>query len=165
MTTIINQTPNLDKLANHLRESFAFLCISVKNALKAKSVHLDDAKLFIRMVIDDKLDKQKKAFHESLKKIQNFDEFFDCLHCHRFLGYLNYDLLKSFAKLAKDEDINKMFDEYEKEYIKFLKDSSSSEILSLFHQYPNLKPAAVIGLPQVGFHCIIIKYLSLVSIG
>lgn len=58
-----------------------------------------------------------------------------------------------------------MFDEYEKEYIKLLQDSSSSEVLSIFLQNPNLKLAADIGLPQVGFHFIVRKYLSLISIG
>ena len=152
MRATVDRIPNLAKVAYYLEKRFAILCISAKEVLKAKSVHLEDAKLFVRLLLDSKLSEKRKTFHASLEKVQNFDEFFIFLHHHHFLGYLNYDLLKTIAELAKDENINKQFDEYEKEYIRFLQDTSFSEILAIFHQYPDLKPTGVIGLPQVSFH-------------
>ena len=104
------------------------------------------------MLLGSKIRPKLEAFHEGLQSITNFDEFFIFLHNHRFVGYLNYVVLKGLAGLAKNEDINKHFGEYEKIYVKFLQDTSFSDILSIFRQYPDLKPAAVIGLPQVGFH-------------
>ena len=152
MRATIDRIPSLTKIAYNLEKHFAILCISAKEVLKAKSVHLEDAKLFVSVLLDSRLSEKRKTFHMSLDKVQNFDEFFKFLHRHHFLGYLNYDLLKSIAELAKDEDINKQFNEYEKEYARFLQDTSFSEILAIFHQYPDLKPTAVIGLPRVGFH-------------
>ena len=152
MRGTIDRIPSLAKVAYNLENHFAFLCISVKEVLIAKNVRLEDAKVFLRLLLDSKLSEKRNAFHKSLEKLQNFDEFFIFLHHHHFLGYLNYDLLKTIAELAKDEDINKQFDEYEKEYARFLQDTSFSEILAIFRQYPDLKPIAVIGLPQVGFH-------------
>ena len=152
MRANIDRIPNLANMAYNLEKHFAFLCISAKEVLKAKSYDLENAKLFVSVLLDSKLSEKQKTFHVSLDKVQNFDEFFKFLHRHHFLGYLNYDLLKSIAKLAKDENINKQFDQYEKEYARFLQDASFSEILAIFHQHPNLKPAAVIGFPRVVFH-------------
>lgn len=104
------------------------------------------------MLLGSKIRPKLEAFHEGLQSITSFDEFFTFLNVHRFAGYLNYDVLKSVAELAKNEDMNKQFDDYEKEYMKFLQKSSFSEVLSIFRQYPDLKPAAVIGLPQVVLH-------------
>ena len=154
MTDKIKQIPNLAKIAYHLQKSFAILCISVKEVLKTSSVHLDDAKLFIHVLLDSKIRPKLEPFHEGLQSITSFDNFIIFLHNHRFVGYLNYDILKALAGLAKNEDINKQIGEYEKEYVEFLQDASFSHVLSIFSQYPDLKPAAVIGFPYdpVGFH-------------
>ena len=148
MSATDDRIPNLALIAYNLKKKFAFLCIELKKVIKASNVCLEDARYFISLLLDNKLE----MFRESLQKVTNFDEFFTFLHVHHFAGYLNYDVLKAIAELAKDEDINKKFDDYEKECMKFLQDTSFSEVLSIFRQYPDLKPATVIGLPQAVFH-------------
>ena len=70
MRTTIDQVPNLAGLATHLKNSFVFLCISVKEVLKAKNVHLDDAKLLFVCYWMISLVSNKKLSMRVLKKFK-----------------------------------------------------------------------------------------------
>ena len=74
------------------------------------------------------------------------------LHQHDFYGYLNYVLLKEISELAKDRDIARKFEEYEKWYVKLISKATFKDIMSIFYQNPDLKPTAPIGLPIIIFH-------------
>ena len=80
---------------------------------------------------------------------------------NKFIGYLNYKLLKEFqTMLAKSEELKKHVETvgskelktdieiYERKHDEFIHSVSFNCIIDIFKEYPDLAPASHIGLPE-----------------
>ena len=70
---------------------------------------------------------------------------------HRFIGYINYSLIKVFQALAKSPLLDKRIEEYEKDYQCFLK-LSLTQVHDAFQRYPDLRPDYPVGIPKFTIH-------------
>ena len=70
---------------------------------------------------------------------------------NKYVGYLNFELIKVFQKVLKSVQLGKEIEEYEKNYIAFLKLFDFNAILDAFKQHPSLAPGSIIGLPKFKF--------------
>ena len=146
---------DLEQIARTLQTVFHKLPIAVKYSLQNNGIGLKD----VILLIDQKLkhDSRIKSkpeiekYRQELRKLTNMDDLFLFLHEHDFYGYLNYVLLKEISKLAEDESIKGKFEEYEKSYVKLISKATFKDIVSIFSQNPDLKPATPIGLPTIIF--------------
>ncbi|XP_019850967.1 PREDICTED: uncharacterized protein LOC109581353 [Amphimedon queenslandica] len=93
------------------------------------------------------------SYLELIDKIENMDEVFKFLVKNRFVGYLNYYLLKEFSskvicgdgyEMAKAEVV-----EYEKHYCQFIEKPAFCQLIEVFDENPQLNPGTVVGLPIV----------------
>lgn len=84
----------------------------------------------------------------AINSLQTIEDVFNFLFRFRFIGYLNYVLLKKLALLTEDEEIKCQFEEYEKMYVQILKTNSFRDLIVLFKKNPKLSPTAKIGLPS-----------------
>ena len=151
----IDDIRELKQIADSLQSSFHRLTYKVKDSLLTNGISLDEVKLFVDQKL--KLDIRIKGeagmdvYRHKLRKMEDMDSFFLFLYEHDFYGYLNYVLLKRIAQLAEDEKISRKFKEYEELYVKLISKATFKDIMSMFRQNPDLKPAAPIGLPNVVF--------------
>ena len=157
LLTKIDNTDNLELIADTLQRYFCLLVAAVKNALISKSVSLDDVKIVINdtltCIIRIKEEQWIKEYQRKLEGIRDISSLFkEFLLKYCFIGYLNYVLLKDISKLADDKSIDSRFIEYEKSYVKLVSNASFKNLMSIFHQRPDLKPTAPIGLPKILFH-------------
>ena len=151
----IDDTEDLDRIAERLQSSFSLLVSAVKDALMSKK--LIDVKRLVREKLTHSIyikeEEGMKEYLPKLEEIQDMDSLFDdFLLKYYFISYLNYVLLKDIGKLTGNETIASRFDEYEKAYVKLISKATFKKLMSVFHQCPNLKPTAPIGLPKVLFH-------------
>ena len=110
LLTKIDNTDNLELIADILQRYFSLLITEVKNVLMSKSVSLDDVKIVINdtltHVIHIKEEQWIKEYQRKLEGIRDISSLFkDFLLKYCFIGYLNYVLLKDISKLAEDESI------------------------------------------------------------
>ena len=151
----IEEMKDLKQIARTLQKIFWKLPIAVKHSLRNKGIELNDVILLIdQKLYHDSRTKWKQdieKYRQELRKISDMDNLFLFLHQHDFYGYLNYVLLKEISELAEDQNIASKFEEYEKSYVKLISKATFKEIMSIFNQNPDLKPAAPIGLPTVVF--------------
>ena len=153
----IHNSNDLELIADTLQRYFRLLVAAVKNALISKSISLDDVKLVINDTLTYinciKEEQWIKEYQQKLEGIKDMSSLFkDFLLKYCFIGYLNYVLLKDISKLAEDESIDSHFKEYEKSYVKLISNASFKNLMSVFHQRPDLKVTAPIGLPKILFH-------------
>ena len=84
---------------------------------------------------------------------------------NKFIGYLNYKLLKEFqTMLAKSEELKKHveivgskelktnIEIYDRKHDEFIHSVSFNCIIDVFKEYPDLAPASHIGLPEFKIH-------------
>ena len=93
------------------------------------------------------------SYLELINKITSMNEVFKFLTKNRFVGYLNYNLLKEFSsevicgngyEKAQAEVV-----EYEKHYRKFIEEPAFCQLIEVFDENPQLNPGTVVGLPIV----------------
>ena len=150
-----NAEEDLKLISEKLRREFDLLVIKVESMLKAKEIGFHDVKRFInRKLHNIHIEEEQKLaeYRQKLHGIQDMDSLFDdFLLKYYFISYLNYVLLKEISALAEDEIIASKFEEYEKSYVKLISRATFKDIVSVFHQNPDLKPTAPIGLPIIIF--------------
>ena len=151
----IDKTEDLERIADTLQSSFSLLVSAVKNALMSKN--LVDVKRLVREKLMHSIcikeEEGIKDYLQKLEEIRDMDSLFDdFLLKYYFVSYLNYVLLKDIGKSTGNETIASQFDNYEKKYVKLISKATFKKLMSVFHQCPNLKPTAPIGLPKVLFH-------------
>uniref|UniRef100_A0A1X7SU92 Uncharacterized protein n=1 Tax=Amphimedon queenslandica TaxID=400682 RepID=A0A1X7SU92_AMPQE len=93
------------------------------------------------------------SYLELINKITNMNEVFKFLIENRFVGYLNYHLLKEFSSKVICGDRYKKAQaeivEYEKHYLKFIEEPAFCQLIEVFDENPELNPGTVVGLPIV----------------
>ena len=151
----VENADDLKPIVEKLQSAFDLLVIKVEDTLKA-NVSLCDVKNFIDRKLHSiytDMDQKMAEYRQKLHGIQDMDSLFnDFLLKFYFISYLNYALLKEVSALAEDEIIASKFEEYEKSYVKLISNASFKNLISVFHQHPDLKPTAPIGLPKILFH-------------
>ena len=153
MHTRIEQVPELAVIAAGLKKKFQQLLIIVKKSLA--NVDISDVKLIISSTLVDnscRVSDTIRLYLYKLRKFEKVEEILDFLIEYRFIGYLNYGLLKEISNLTNDENISKAFKSYETEYFcKLLKSSKFNLLMQVFCEYPDLSPTTAIGLPEIMF--------------
>ena len=89
-----------------------------------------------------------RAISDTLQSMITPQNVLNFLIMGKYVGYLNFELIKAFQKVLKSDQLEKKIEEYEKNHIAFLKLFSFNAILNAFKQHPDLAPASVIGLPK-----------------
>ncbi|XP_019856402.1 PREDICTED: uncharacterized protein LOC109584928 [Amphimedon queenslandica] len=93
------------------------------------------------------------SYMEIIDKITSMNEVFKFLIKNRFIGYLNYYLLKEFSSevICGDgyEKAQAEVVEYEKHYCKFIEEPAFCQLIEVFDENPHLNPSTVVGLPIV----------------
>ena len=147
----IEQVPALAVVAAGLKKKFRQLLIIVKKSLT--NVDISDVKLIIRSTLVDsscRVTDTIRLYLYKLRKLEKVEEILDFLIEYRFIGYLNYGLLKDISKLTNDENVSKAFKSYETEYFcKLLKSSKFNLLMQVFCEYPDLSPTTVPGFPEI----------------
>ena len=151
----IEQMEDLEQIACTLQDAFHKLPVAVKHSLQNNGIGLNDVILLIDQKLKHdgriKLKEEMEKYRQELRKIRSVDDLFLFLSDNDFYGYLNYVLLKKISELANDQSIASSFEEYEKSYVKLISKATFKDIVSVFHQNPDLKSAAPIGLPRIIF--------------
>ena len=141
-------------IANELQGKYDSLVLAVKKSLESNCIDLEDAKLLINGCLKRKASVVPELMPciDILERVNDFKSFFDFLSKHDFIGYLNYKLLKKLTELVKgDNEINKRFFEYEKDYAKLLSAASFEDLIPFFEKQSDLSPTAPLGLPYISF--------------
>ena len=96
------------------------------------------------------------SYIELIDKITNMDEVFAFLVKNRFVGYLNYYLLKELSSevICGDgyEKAQAEVVKYEKHYRKFIEEPAFYQLIEVFDENPHLNPGSVVGLPIIVIH-------------
>ena len=143
--------PQLARIAMKLKVQFRKLLISTQESAK-HHLNFESLKLYIRSAITENLCNVLKSIHHYialLDKTTSIDELFDFLVDHRFIGYLNYMLLKEISELTNDSVLKEKFDRYEEEYRKLTNASTFNCLMEVFKSNPSLSPTTAIGLLEV----------------
>uniref|UniRef100_A0A1X7TXA3 Death domain-containing protein n=2 Tax=Amphimedon queenslandica TaxID=400682 RepID=A0A1X7TXA3_AMPQE len=149
----IDRYPELQEIANNLQGKYDFLVSALEKSLKDHHIDVKRAKRLIERCLMTKAGvvSELKPCIDIFEKANDFESFFDFLSKYKFIGYINYKLLKKLAELVKDDEINNRFYEYEKEYTKLLSSASFQDIIPLLERKSELSPTAPLGLPYVSF--------------
>ena len=147
----IDNIPQLAGIAMKLKAEFRKLLISTQES--AKYLEIEKLKLYIRSAITENLyDVVKSVRHyiallDQTTSIKNiFDFLVDC----RFIGYLNYMLLKEISDLTNDSsELKEKFDKYEEEYKNLTSASSFRSLMEVFKSHSDLSPTTAVGLPEM----------------
>ena len=149
----IEQVPELAVVAAGLKKKFHQLLIVVKKSIT--SVDISDVKLIISSTLVDnscRVSDTIRLYLYRLRKFEKVEEILDFLIEYRFIGYLNYGLLKEISNLTNDRNVSQAFNSYETEYFcKLLKSSKFNLLMQVFCEYPDLSPTTAIGLPEIMF--------------
>ena len=150
---ILLGSSNIDQLnpvveADNLKEEFGELLADIQKLIR--EVDLDDLKLRITWFFnaDNALteETQKKALElQSLPTPQSILSF---LIINKFIGYLNYELIKVFQKATESEEMKIKIDRYEEKHDMFLHQFDYSSLIDAFKKNPELAPVSVVGLPK-----------------
>ncbi|XP_019856398.1 PREDICTED: uncharacterized protein LOC109584923 isoform X3 [Amphimedon queenslandica] len=93
------------------------------------------------------------SYLEVINKITSMSEVFNFLIKNRFVGYLNYYLLKEFSSevICGDgyEKAQAEVVKYEESYCKFIEEPAFCQLIEVFDENPHLNPSTVVGLPIV----------------
>ena len=134
------------------------LALAVKKSLESNCINIEDPKFLIKECLRRKACDAPELMPwqpciDILEGINDIKNLFDFLADHYFIGYLNYKLLEVLIQLVKDDnEIWKLFSEYEKAYAKFLSAVSFKDFLPLFEEIFHQSPTAPFGLPCISFH-------------
>ena len=145
---LTEQALNLQTKYHHLLELIQYL---------AQDANVDIVKTKLRTILEEKSLYQLHGishYLQAIKGITNINEAFTFLVDNHFIGYLNYQLLKEFAKSkvicgdgykkAKEKVLK-----YEKLYRKFIEEPSFCRLIEVFDENPHLNPSTVVGLPII----------------
>ena len=92
--------------------------------------------------------------HSHLIKLRDYkspNSILNHLVRHKFLGYINYSLIKVFQKVTKSQLLDKRIEEYEKDYKIFLV-RNFRDIDNVFQQCPDIFQEYPVGIPKFKIH-------------
>ena len=140
----VEEVPELARIATKLKDKFFSLQISVRRSATGHDV--GELKYAVHVFLTEN---QMQHHINALDKIKSVEELFDFLNDHRFIGYLNYKLLRKIINLRRNFLLKRKFNRYEKKYQALLKSSSFICLIEVFKSHPELSPTTAIGLPEM----------------
>ena len=145
---LTEQALHLQTKYHHLLELIQYL---------AQDANVDIVKTKLRTILEEKSLYQLHGishYLQAINGITTINDVFVFLVDNHFIGYLNYQLLKEFAKSkvicgdgykkAKEKVLK-----YEKLYRKFIEEPSFCRLIEVFDENPHLNPSTVVGLPII----------------
>ena len=115
-----------------------------------REVDLDDLKLRITWFFnaENAITPEIQKIILELRSLTTPQEVLSFLVINKFIGYLNYELIKAFQKAVKCNEMKIKIEEYEKKHDVFLRQFSYSAMIDAFQKNPKLAPVSVVGLPE-----------------
>ena len=116
-------------------------------------VDVGDLKLRINLFLrsENTITPSVQEYLDQLQSLTTPDGVLNFLINRKFLGYLNYELIKVFPKIVKTNTVQSAIDKYEEKYKQFLLPNSFNTLVEVF-QYPKFAPDSPIGLPEFEIH-------------
>ena len=142
---------NAVEQAKQLKEDFKDFLVLVNP--ETRDVSVSDLKIRINwhMTYEEDHNECIEKYLEQLDSKSNPEEVLTWLIRRKFVGYLNYNLIKVVhLKVSKSHILEQSMEEYEKKYEAFLKLGFSSSI-EIFKD-PDLAPSCPVGLPSFSIH-------------
>ena len=117
-------------------------------------VDVGDLKLHINLFLrsENTITRPVQELLDRLQSLMTPDSVLNFLINRKFLGYLNYELIKVFPKIVKTNMMQSAIDKYEEKYKQFLSPNSFNTLVEVFQQYPKFAPDSPIGLPEFEIH-------------
>ena len=143
VTVKINQ---LKEAAEDLRQQFEEVLEKIYESFNGVDVEI------LKIRINYFLQPEKESVREHLDKLQlitSRSAVLNFLINRRFLGYLNYELIKVFEN---NDEVNSAIEEYEQKHKALFSAITFSTLVELFRQYPKLAPVSPVGLPEFKIH-------------
>ena len=144
MFLLDNPETEAEKLKQQFEELLHFILESIGG------VDLDELKSEIAMFFQSEpiTSPEIRDISDMLQSITTPQSVLNFLIIGKYVGYLNFELIKVFQKVLKSDQLEKKIKEYEKSHIGFLNLCGFNAILNAFKRCPSLAPASIIGLPK-----------------
>ena len=144
------------KEARKLQQDFADLKVEIINSLSGIDVVNLKVRICDFLLCRGHITQAVQEHSDALQKLTTPDGVLNFLTTRKFLGYLNYELIKLFPQVVKNDE-NKIFlmstaiEKYEKKHIDFLS-SNFNTLIEVFKKEDSLAPNSAIGLPELEIH-------------
>ena len=139
---------NVESTVECLQEMFDDIIVSTTKAIE----HVDVKNLRARISCFFNRKKESELATEDylikLESVGNPEGVLNFLVRNEFIGWLNYELIKVFQRVAKNEKLNDDINQYEQRYIHFLQ-VKFKDVIQLFRRRPDLAPKFPVGLPKL----------------
>ena len=133
-----------------LCSKFDYLVATMKTAMRG--VNVEDLKTPLKSKLSRASDIVQACYLPPLKKVKTVEEFFNFILQHKFCGFLNFSLLKTYAEKHGNDEAKKEIEDYYSTFQSFAKAVKMDELLKAILNKPGLpKPFAPIGLPILEF--------------
>ena len=131
-----------------LKYEFMDLVMSV--LVSSKDVDLDCLRLRINwfMSSSKSLTPEFQSNLDQLESLSTPQGVLNFLIAKRFIGYLNYELIKVFQKATKSDEMEAKIEDYEKKFKVIFRRFSFNTIMDVFKRHPQLSPVSIVGLPD-----------------
>ena len=138
---------NAVEQAKQLKEDFKDFLVLVNQETRDVSVSNLKIRINWHMTYEEDDNECIEKYLEQLDSKSTTEEVLTWLIRRKFVGYLNYNLIKVvYLKVSKSHILQQSMEEYEKKYEAFLKLGFSSSI-EIFKD-PDLAPSCPVGLPS-----------------
>ena len=142
---------NVESIADSLQETFEDVIVKITEAIEGVDVKN------LRARISCFFNRKKEstlAIEDYLTKLESFEKpegVLNYLVRSEFIGWLNYELIKVFQKVANNKQLDDEINQYEESHLRFLQVKFSA-VIPLFQKRPDLAPTFPIGLPKLEIH-------------
>ena len=145
---LIDKLTVLDK-AEKLHEYFEKLLLSLYRILDHSKGNVDALRTFLimRIASNSKVSSEAKTHSLELEERDSFGKIINYLAASKFIGYLNYDLLKEFRLFTVEGQLEQLIKDYEDHYKEFIRTTDFPTLMAVVREHPNLKLVSPVGLP------------------
>ena len=142
---------NVESIADSLQEQFEELIVNITKAIHG----VDVTNLIARInCFFNRKKESTLAVEDYLIKLESFEKPESVLYYlvrSEFIGWLNYELIKVFQKVANNKQLDDEINQYEESHLHFLQVKFSA-LIPLFQKRPDLAPTFPVGLPKLQIH-------------
>ena len=139
---------NVESKVECLQEMFEDIIVSTTKAIEDVDVKNLRARISWFLNCKKESELATEDYLIKLESIANPEGVLNFLVRNEFIGWLNYELIKVFQKVAKNEKLNNDINQYERRHIDFLQ-VKFKDIVQLFRRRPDLAPKFPVGLPKL----------------
>ena len=134
--------------AENLKQQFRVLLMSILQSMG--QVDLDILKLRITWYFNSEnvIAPEIQEVLDELQLLTTPQRILNFLLIRKFIGYLNYELIKAFQNAVNSDETKTKIEEYERKYDAFLCQFSFNTIIEAFKNRADLAPVSIIGLPK-----------------